>query len=177
MAGDKKPFPLLQSQFTEAYPQVSPDGKWMAYMSTETGRSEIYVKPFPEGPGKWQVSTDGGWLPRWRRDGKELFFYFNNSMLAADIRVMGASLEAGVPRTLFGLGDPSGANQNIHTHHPFAVGADGQRFLVSQTGTGGRGRGGLADQIVAAVDRGGAVAAAANQVTVVLDWTQMLKKK
>ena len=149
----------------------------MAYMSLETGRPEIYVKPFPEGPGKWQVSADGGLLPRWRRDGKELYFYFDNSMRAADIRVMGASLEAGVPRTLFGLGDPSGANPINHPHHPFAVTADGQRFLVSQTGTGGRGRGGLADQMIALVDRGGAVAAAANQVTVVLNWTQMLKKK
>ena len=74
VTGDKKPFPLLQSPFTELFPQVSPDGKWLAYQSNETGRTEIYIKPFPEGPGKWQVSTDGGKFPRWRGDGKELYF-------------------------------------------------------------------------------------------------------
>ena len=54
---------------------MSPDGKWIAYSSNETGRSEIYIRPFPEGPGKIQVSVNGGVFPRWRRDGKELYFH------------------------------------------------------------------------------------------------------
>jgi serine/threonine protein kinase len=178
VTGDKKPFALLQSQFAEQFPQVSADGKWLAYQSNETGRAEIYVKPFPEGPGKWQVSVDGGQFPRWRRDGKELFFYFNNNLFAADIRVADASLDPGVPRTLFGLPGPSLAL----THGPynrFAVSADGQRFLFSQPGAGGPTTvGGLADTIAAVVDRGGTGASATtNAVTVVLNWTQMLKKK
>ena len=74
VTGDKKPIPILQSQFAEVFPQVSPDGKWLAYQSNETGRPEIYIKPFPDGPGKWQVSIDGGQLPRWRGDGKRTVF-------------------------------------------------------------------------------------------------------
>jgi dipeptidyl aminopeptidase/acylaminoacyl peptidase len=178
VTGDKKPFRLLQSQFAEQFPQVSADGKWLAYQSNETGRPEIYVKPFPEGPGKWQVSVDGGQFPRWRRDGKELFFYFNNNLFAADIRVAGASLDPGVPRTLFGLPGPS-ANLNHGPYNRFAVSADGQRFLLSQPGTGGPTTvGGLADTIAAVVDRGGTGATSTtNAVTVVLNWTQMLRKK
>ena len=106
VAGDKKPFPILQSTFAEGFPQVSPDGKWLAYQSNETGRPEIYVKQFPEGPGKWQVSTDGGQFPRWRRDGTELFFYFNNNLIVAAIRASGSSIEADVPKMLFGLAPP-----------------------------------------------------------------------
>ena len=106
MAGDKKPIPILQSQFKEGFPQVSPDGKWLAYQSNETGRPEIYVRPFPDGPGKWQVSIDGGQFPRWRRDGTELFFYFNNNLIVAAIPASGSSIEADVPKTLFGLAPP-----------------------------------------------------------------------
>ena len=73
LTGEKKPIPILQTPFAEVFAQVSPDGKWLAYQSNETGRAEIYIKPFPEGPGKWQVSTDGGIWPRWRRDGKGLY--------------------------------------------------------------------------------------------------------
>jgi Tol biopolymer transport system component len=173
VAGDKKPFALLQSPNAEVFPEVSPDGKWIAYMSLETGGPQIYVKPFPDGPGKWQVSTDGGVFPRWRRDGKELFFYNGNNMIAADIRVTGSSLEAGVPRSLFGLADPSA---NHFAYHRYAVSPDGQRFLVSQPGAAGRGGGGgLADQMIAAADSG--AIATSDGVTVVLNWTQMLKEK
>src|SRR5262249_38940792 len=72
--GDRKPFPFLQTPFAESGGRFSPDGKWVAYQSNESGRSEVYVQPFP-GPGaKFQISTDGGANPLWRRDGKELFF-------------------------------------------------------------------------------------------------------
>src|SRR5262249_33791608 len=66
LTGDRKPSPIVNSSFNEQNPQISPDGKWIAYSSNETGRNEIYIKPFPEGPGKWQVSTDGGVFPRLR---------------------------------------------------------------------------------------------------------------
>ena len=175
--GDKKPLPLLQSQAVELSPQVSPDGRWLAYQSNETGRPEVYVKPFPDGPGKWQVSTDGGVFPRWRRDGRELFFYFTNNLIAADIRVAGSSIEPGVPRTLFGLANPSAAF-NHDTYNRFAVTADGQRFLISQQGTGGpTGSGGLADNIATLADQGGAPGSNPNAITVVLNWPRMLNEK
>jgi hypothetical protein len=181
VAGDKKPVPLLQATYAEVYPQVSPDGRWMAYQSSETGRAEIYVKPFPQGEVKWQVSTDGGQYPRWRRDnGRELFYYFNNAVIAVDIRAVGSSIDPGVPRTLFGVGSPSAALAHA-PYHRFAVTADGQRFLVTQLGAAGgpaTSVGSLADQIVALVDQGGAAPIAApNAVTVVLNWEQLLKQK
>jgi Tol biopolymer transport system component len=60
LAGDRKPIPFLQSPIAESWPQISPDGKWIAYSSNETGRYEIYARPFPSGEGKWQISTSGG---------------------------------------------------------------------------------------------------------------------
>jgi serine/threonine protein kinase/dipeptidyl aminopeptidase/acylaminoacyl peptidase len=183
ISGDKKPFALLQTPFTENFPQVSADGKWLAYQSNETGRPEIYVRPFPDGPGKWQVSTDGGQYPRWRGDGKELFFYFNNTMIAADIRVNGSSLAAGVPRTLFGLPNPSAAN-NHPSYHRYAVSADGQHFFLSIAapfgrGAGGGGGGGIAATVLAAAEAGnnGPLGTTGNPVAVVLNWPQMLKEK
>src|SRR5262249_34982768 len=71
--GDRKPFPILQTEFNETHSQISPDGKWIAYTSDETGRAEVFVRSFPvTTAGKWQISTGGGDSPQWRRDGKEL---------------------------------------------------------------------------------------------------------
>jgi hypothetical protein len=178
VAGERKPFPLLQAPYAEAFGQVSPDGKWLAYTSGETSRAEIYVKPFPEGPGKWQVSVDGGNFPRWRGDSRELFFYNNNNLYAADIRASGSSLEPGAPRALFQLPSPS-AGLPHPAYNRYAVSADGQRFLLSQPGTAGIAAGGLADVIMAGVDRGGGTtnASTPNAVSVVLNWQQLLKAK
>ena len=74
LAGDRKPFPVVQTPFDETAGQFSPNGRWVAYQSNESRQVEIYVRPFP-GPGsQWQVSTAGGSQPRWRPDGKELFY-------------------------------------------------------------------------------------------------------
>jgi len=175
VSGDKKPFPILQSPATENFPQVSPDGKWIAYQSNETSRPEVYVKPFPSGPGTWQVSLDGGQYPRWRRDGKELYFYFNNQMFAADIRVTGSSLEAGGARSLFGLASPN-ALTNHPPYHRYAVSADGQKFLISQAGAIGGSAGGVAAAVISAAEAVGGPASG-NPVTVVLNWTRMLEQK
>ena len=173
--------PILQTQFNEANPQISPDGKWLAYHSTETGRNEVYIKPFPDGPNKWQVSVDGGQWPRWRRDGKELFFVLAPGIMAVDIRVVGSSVQSGVPHLLFGLGgDPSLLVGQHANYHRYAVSADGERFLVPQAGGGGNTiSGGLADNVAAVADRGGTglVGVSPDGVTVVLNWPQMLKKK
>jgi Tol biopolymer transport system component len=74
LQGDKKPFRLLNSSFMESDAQISPDGRWVAYASAETGRSEIYVRPFPTGNSKWPISSDGGSSPHWADDGNELLY-------------------------------------------------------------------------------------------------------
>src|SRR5204862_7360273 len=99
--------------------------------STETGHPEAVVLPFVTGPGKWQVSVDGGNSPRWRRDGRELFFMAQISrgkMMAVDVKSVGTSLEFGPPRALF---DSDYVNLSAgHPYKTYAVTADGQRFLI-----------------------------------------------
>jgi hypothetical protein len=123
------------------------------------------------------VSTDGGNWPRWRRDSKELYFTLAPNEMAVDIRVNGSSIQAGVPRALFGTDNPSG-NHNNNAYLRYAVSADGKNFLMSQPGTGAATAvGGLADQIAAIADRGGASTPSSTGVTVVLNWPQLLTKK
>ena len=118
--GDRKPYAVLQSPFAETDPRFSPDGKWLAYASDETGRREVYVQSFPTGGGKWQVSTAGGSDPRWRGDGRELFYKSGRVLMAVPVSA-GASFEAGAPVTLF---DTKSAS------HVYAVDAAGERFLA-----------------------------------------------
>jgi dipeptidyl aminopeptidase/acylaminoacyl peptidase len=197
LTGDKKPFPLLQSPAVEVSPQISPDGKWIAYSSNETANIfQIYVKPFPDGPGQWQVSTEGGYFPRWRRDGKELYFMTGaggittgsgggagaGTMMAVDIRVAGSAVQPGVPRALF----PSGYGNTGHPtgirYNAYAVSADGQRFLIPQLGAARRGTANtLADDIAQRADAGGAAATTfsgntGGEITVDLNWMSVLKR-
>jgi eukaryotic-like serine/threonine-protein kinase len=133
--GDRKPFPLMQTEFNNAWGVFSPDGRWLAYTSDETGRPEIYAQTFStasarEGQkagGKWQISTTSGFMPIWRRDGKELFY------LTADGKVMsvevkaGTTFEAGVPKVLFEarfVYDP-------FSYPVYSASGDGQRFLIN----------------------------------------------
>jgi serine/threonine protein kinase len=131
LAGDRKPVPFVNINFMTAEGQISPDGRWMAYRSLESGRSEIYVQGFnldPSQPrGKWQVSVAGGELPRWRRDGKELFFHFGDGFYAVDVKADGKSFAAGIPKLLFEVPTVSSA---VLGGAPFVVSRDGQRFLV-----------------------------------------------
>ena len=127
LAGDRKPKPFVQTEFDEGNGQFSPDGRWVAYASNESGRFEVYVQPFP-GPGpKWQVSTSGGILPKWRRDGKELFYPQGDSVMSVEVKA-GAQFEASAPRTLF-QGQTVPQAVLIHQGHHYAVTADGKRFL------------------------------------------------
>jgi len=129
MTGDRKPFQFSSDQSSHA--QISPDGKWVAYLSFETGRGEVFVKPFPTGSGKWRVSKDGGAFARWKADSTELYFMGQISfgkMMAVDIRVNGSTLQPGEPRALF---DSGYLNVNHPSnYHVFAVSPDGQRFLI-----------------------------------------------
>jgi len=109
--------------------QFSPDGKWVAYASNETGRWEIYVTSFPEAQGKWQVSTAGGEQPRWRGDGRELFYLsLDRKMMAAAVSGR-ASYEGGVPVALF----PTTPRESVTNKDRFVydVSRDGQRFLIN----------------------------------------------
>ena len=74
MEGDHKPVPYLQTPFNEGDAQFSPDGRWMAYASNESGQPQVYVQAIPASGAKWQISPAGGVQPRWRRDGKEMFY-------------------------------------------------------------------------------------------------------
>jgi serine/threonine protein kinase/Tol biopolymer transport system component len=126
--GDKKPIPQVTTKFNEVVPRFSPDGKWLAYMSNETGQMEVYVKPFPGESGKYQVSTSGGATPRWRADSRELYFVKNDTIMAVDVRVNASALELGTPRELIKVPmapSPIG---------PYDVSADGKKFLVNQLG-------------------------------------------
>jgi hypothetical protein len=106
---------------------VSPDGRWIAYTSDETGNPEVYVQSFPTPGGKWQISTSGGADPRWRRDGRELFFISSDRKLMAVEVKSDSVFQAGLPRELFATG-VSGL-VDVRTH--YAVTTDGRRFLVN----------------------------------------------
>jgi eukaryotic-like serine/threonine-protein kinase len=95
-------FLIVQDALDERAPTVSPDGKWLAYQSNESGRPEIYITAFPAGGAKWQVSSNGGTTPKWRRDGKELFFLDpQDNIVALDVNTSGNAVKLGAPHTLF----------------------------------------------------------------------------
>jgi hypothetical protein len=102
LTGDRKPFAFLSTSSIEMQGVFSPDGKWVAYQSNETGRYEVDVRPFPGPGGQWQVSAGGGISPRWRPDGKELYFVAPDSkMMAAAVSAQGTTFSSGTPEALF----------------------------------------------------------------------------
>ena len=129
VSGEQKAAPLLRTPFSEHHGQISPDGKWLAYMSNETGVDEIYVQPASPGAGKWSISTGGGVVPRWRGDSRELFYMAGGKMMAVDVTANGSAFEAGTPKALF---DHVTVNAAHSDYFPFAVTKDGQRFLISR---------------------------------------------
>ncbi len=155
-AADRKPMPFLRTEFVSIFGQRSPDSHWMAFTSDRSGRREVYVRPFPPGEGEWTISIAGGEQPRWRGDGRELFF------VAADEKMMvvqvnaatGATptFEAGTPVGLF---DAHMATSTAGTAFEYDVTADGKRFVINTTGSAG---------------------AASPSLTVVTNWNAGLKK-
>jgi eukaryotic-like serine/threonine-protein kinase len=123
---DRKPFPLFHAQFNESQAQFSPDGRWVAYVSDEAGTPQIYVQSFPMLTGKWQISTGGGTQPRWRRDGKELFYLALDRKLTAVTIRPGTTFEAERPHSLFQTALTLSAFRQ-----EYSVSADGQRFLLN----------------------------------------------
>ncbi len=150
VSGDRKPFPFLETNAKSVgmSGQFSPDGRWVAYSSTESGRTEIYVAPFPGPGGKWQISTAGGTAPRWRRDGAEIFYLApDNKLMAAAVNDKGSSFEVGAVRPLF-------QTNSVGAVSTFVVSADSQRFLINTA----------------------SAQAASAPITVVLNWSAGLKK-
>jgi Tol biopolymer transport system component len=148
----RKAQPFLRTPFDETAPQFSPDGRWLAYASNESGPYEIYVQPYPGPGGKWQISTEGGTEPAWNRNGRELFYRSGNKMMAVDVTTQ-PSFSVGKPRMLFegpyGLSPVSFPN--------YDVSPDGQRFLM--------------------VKPSEPEGAAPTQINVVLNWFEELKRR
>ena len=150
-SGKDPPRSFLQSPFNDRSMMFSRDGRWVAYSSSESGQQEVYVQTFPGPGGKWQVSTNGGFRPYWRADGKELFYRTNDGVIMAAPVSLGATFESGTPVALFktALVDLDVASSR------WAPTADGKRFLLN-------------------VPAGGESSA---QFAVVTHWTSELKKR
>ena len=119
--GQKSPLPVGSLNGQNQQFEFSPDGKYIAYSSNESGGNQVYVQPVPPGTGRWQISVNGGLAPHWRRDGKELFFSNGEELMAVDVTLRdGAAVSAGTPHPLFRMNAGSG----------YSPAADGQRFLV-----------------------------------------------
>jgi Tol biopolymer transport system component len=147
---DRKAVPFLRTPFYEIG-SLSPDGRWMAYTSNESGRPEVYVQPYPGPGGKWQISTDGGMDVRWSANGRELTYRNGDKMMAVDITTQPA-FSAGKPKMLFeGPYTPSSPNFSYYD-----VSADGQRFLMLKP-----------------VEQAQGV----TQINVVQNWTEELKRR
>jgi Tol biopolymer transport system component len=190
MSGDRKPVPILQTEAEETYPQVSPDGKWIAYMSPDAmGTTQIWVNSFPKAQGSgWQVTNQVGRLPRWQADGKDLrlFYYAPPNIMSVALRVVGAAIQASDPQTILATNNPNLLNSSHYSpnfsYQRFAVSPDGQQFLIPQpagspTSRGTRGGAApFADALAATIDSNTGMSTT-NEIAIVLDWPRMLKPK
>ncbi len=118
---------LLATEFRETHPQISPDGRWLAYTSDESGQGEIYVRPFPGMDGKWRVSREGGTEPLWSADGRELFYRDGRAVLAVSVETASA-FRSGDPRVLFS--GPYRRWSTGYSGHTYDVTPDGERFVM-----------------------------------------------
>ncbi len=114
------PMPVLRTVADEAQGKLSPDARWLAYMSNESGKNEIYIVSFPDNRQKWRISVDGGFAPRWRADGKELFYTLDDRVFAVSLEP-GEGFRIGAPIVLF----------EMRRLLDYAVSSNGQRFLVN----------------------------------------------
>ncbi len=130
LEGERKETLLLNSPFDETSPELSPDGKWLAYMADDTGKYEIYVQSFADGKlgsDRKLISTTGGRMPVWRRDGKELFFIgADGAMMSTSIKTGDGSFEFTPPQSLF----KTRMLAHYNSTHEFDISPDGQRFLI-----------------------------------------------
>jgi hypothetical protein len=156
LEGDRTASVWLRTTADEFNGQFSPDSRWIAYGSDETGRFEVSVQSFPVPRGPWRVSTEGGTEPRWRADGKEIFYLSaDGNLMAASVTVSadGKTIETGKPSALFRPAIFGGFSSGVR--HQYAVAPDGKRFLVNTTTRSAEG---------------------ASGVTVVLNWMARLRQ-
>ena len=152
LSGDQKPSVFFATPFNEVQGRFSPNHRWIAYASDESGRFDVYVRPFPAASGQWKISDAGGMQPEWRRDGKELFYISSDGkMTAVPVTTDGATFAAGEARALFDVEVPEPIPP---FPTDYSVTADGQRFLVNT----------VVDQPTRPA------------LTVILNWTTELKK-
>ena len=121
--------PYLMGPFNQSWGKFSRDGRFVAYVSDESGEYEVYVRPFPSGPGKWRITPSGGVQPRWSRDGKEIFYLDNGVLMAVPFSVKGDTFAAGVPQKLF----DTGAYASQRTTWKYDE-LPGGRFVVAERG-------------------------------------------
>ncbi len=152
--GDRQPLPFLETPAGEREARFSPDGRWVAYTYDENGPPEVFVQSFPPGRGKWQISRGGGGPPKWRRDGKELFYANGGKLMAVEVKTGAETVEAGAPKLLFEIRGALASLPGAGGAAAFDSTADGQRFLVA-----------LPVQETTSTP-----------ITVVLNWTADLKK-
>ncbi|MGH9672691.1 MAG: TolB family protein [Bryobacteraceae bacterium] len=128
MDGDRTPIPVVQSEFNDTAGVFSPDGRWIAYQSNESAPAQVFVQGFPKAAGRFQVSTNGGVRPNWRRDGREIYYLSpDRKMMAVEVKADGLAFETGRPRVLFQT-RVAGAPPFVNTYD---VTADGRRFLIN----------------------------------------------
>jgi eukaryotic-like serine/threonine-protein kinase len=156
LSGERKPEPFLQTTFIEAQGRFSPDGRWVAYISNETGQFEVYVQSFPPTGAKVAISTGGGSQPKWAADGRELYYYTpERKLMAVEVNREGPTFKVGVPRPLFDIRvGGAGVDRGFPGSGYFAAARDGKRFLVA----------GVAE----ALER--------QQIVVMTNWTANLKQ-
>ncbi len=148
MEGGRDPVRFLATSSDEAAPRFSPDGRWLAYISNESGRYEVYVQSYPGPGGRWTISTQGGTEPVWSADGRELFYRHGSQMMVVDISTA-PTFAPGTPRRLF-----EGYELNPYGLPNYDVSPDGKRFLMVQSDSG----------------------AAPTQLNVVLNWTEEVQR-
>jgi Tol biopolymer transport system component len=123
LEGDRKPSLVVERGGNA---KLSPDGRWLAYQSGESGVVQVYVVAFAGGNGKWQVSSNGGTLPRWSRDGKELYYLDPTfSLFAVPVKVAGSALQLGTPQTLL-------SNWTVPSVPLYDISPDGKKILLDQ---------------------------------------------
>jgi len=124
LEGDRKPEVFLQTPSMENSPRFSPDGRWLAYISNESVNYEVFVRPFPSGDRKWQISNGASSSARWSADGKELFYLQDKTMMAVAVSAEGSSFSADKPRKLFEV------QSALNVFRGFDIAPDGQRFVM-----------------------------------------------